>query len=338
LAVQYQSKANLTDITDPLNPISLGGNLTLLITITDNSEPGSGGTADTIAISLYKQNALWFSNNWVTSPPPARTVELALAGGNLQVRGTALAAAAGEGPGGAPITPAALEETMDQAIASWQAAGVAPEQLAALGSVSVQMADIAGPYLGFASWDGIAIDVDAGGHGWDQIDLLTVVTHELGHLLGFEHEEGEGVLAASLPTGVRRLPAALEQDSRAPESEQPEHRPIDGAALHHEQFSGASLVLQSRPAFGPVAPAILPRPAAPGTRPQHPGGKAERGHRFWNWLQGLTPAASEEKNPASYSQQMVDVSFMEPQQGNLLDSILGEGVDIVPRALTVPER
>src|SRR5205814_1521402 len=45
----YTGKANVTDITDPLNPVSLGGNKLLQVQMTDNGEPG---TADTIAITL----------------------------------------------------------------------------------------------------------------------------------------------------------------------------------------------------------------------------------------------------------------------------------------------
>jgi hypothetical protein len=39
------------------------------------------------------------------------------------------------------------------------------------------------------------------------MDLLTVLMHELGHILGFDHEE-EGVMAETLATGTRRSPTA----------------------------------------------------------------------------------------------------------------------------------
>jgi hypothetical protein len=58
---EFNSKANLTDVTDPYNPVPIAGNLTLLATITDNGEPG---TADTIGVTLYdKDGQLLFSNN-----------------------------------------------------------------------------------------------------------------------------------------------------------------------------------------------------------------------------------------------------------------------------------
>ncbi len=48
----FRSKATLTDITDPLNPISLGGNLALQITLTDKGEPGAN---DSIGITLWRR-------------------------------------------------------------------------------------------------------------------------------------------------------------------------------------------------------------------------------------------------------------------------------------------
>ncbi len=74
----FKSKANLTDVTNPLSPVSLGGNLTLQMTLTDKGEPGS---SDTIAVTLWDGSTLVFSSNWSGS----QTMQQVLAGGNLVV-------------------------------------------------------------------------------------------------------------------------------------------------------------------------------------------------------------------------------------------------------------
>jgi hypothetical protein len=73
------AKANVTDITDPLTPISMEGNATLKVTMKDNGEPGN---TDLVAFTLWSNNgALLFSSNW----DGVRTIQQVLDGGNLQV-------------------------------------------------------------------------------------------------------------------------------------------------------------------------------------------------------------------------------------------------------------
>jgi hypothetical protein len=73
-----RSKANLIDITDPLNPIFLGRNLTLQITMTDKGEPGS---SDSIGVTLWGGPKLLFSSEWTGSSTDEKTIE----GGNIVV-------------------------------------------------------------------------------------------------------------------------------------------------------------------------------------------------------------------------------------------------------------
>jgi len=76
----FNGKANIQDVTDPLSPISIDGNATLQVTMTDRGEPGN---TDTIGITVWNKNGgLWFSSNW----NGLRTIEQALAAGNLVVR------------------------------------------------------------------------------------------------------------------------------------------------------------------------------------------------------------------------------------------------------------
>ncbi len=76
---EFTSKANLTDITDPLNPIVLGGNLQIRATLTDCGEPGKN---DQIGITVWDKNTLLFSSNW----DGVETLEQVLEGGNLKVQ------------------------------------------------------------------------------------------------------------------------------------------------------------------------------------------------------------------------------------------------------------
>jgi len=72
-------KANITDITNPLSPVTVDGNATLQVSMTDAGEPGSG---DKIGIIVYnKSGGVWYSSNWNGTS----TVQQTLAGGNLVV-------------------------------------------------------------------------------------------------------------------------------------------------------------------------------------------------------------------------------------------------------------
>ncbi|MDL2122389.1 MAG: matrixin family metalloprotease [Deltaproteobacteria bacterium] len=125
-----------------------------------------------------------------------------------------------------------LAPIVDAAMAHWAATGI---DTTALEAVTLEIVDLPGLILGQTSGETVLIDVDGAGHGWffdptpyddtefrrrngateliavpsspayGDIDLLTVVMHELGHVLGLEHTEQEGLMDASLDAGVRQL-------------------------------------------------------------------------------------------------------------------------------------
>jgi Ca2+-binding RTX toxin-like protein len=122
----------------------------------------------------------------------------------------------------APIFRAVMER--------WTAFGINETMLARLRGVSFQIVDLDGLTLGRAVDDKVFIDIDGAGHGWfidstpyndvefsrvaksksavyGDIDLLTVVMHELGHVLGLEdlNPEAPDMMSSTLDTGFRQL-------------------------------------------------------------------------------------------------------------------------------------
>lgn len=75
----FEGKASIQDITDPAAPISIDGNATLRVTMTD----WRAGLKDSIGITVWNKNGgLWFSSNW----DGTKSLEQLLGGGNLVVR------------------------------------------------------------------------------------------------------------------------------------------------------------------------------------------------------------------------------------------------------------
>jgi hypothetical protein len=154
---------------------------------------------------------------------------------------TATYALAGEST--ATLTQPELNAIAEVAITLWtEALGSADARLALLQDVQVGIDDLAGAQLGRAEGATLLLDINGAGHGWfvdlspedssefrarlaegvvaatpgsaayGRMDLLTVVTHELGHVMGFDHMTAGGlpVMVEELQAGMRYLVAPRE--------------------------------------------------------------------------------------------------------------------------------
>jgi hypothetical protein len=186
--------------------------------MTDNGDPGTWTTPDTIGITLWnKSGGLYFSSNWAVPAGGTvpTTIQQAIAGGNLVVHSNQLLQGS---PLANPQTVEALdvqtvESVLPQAIALWQAAGF---DVTRLWNVNVAVADLPAGDLAYSANNLITLDRTAQGYGWftdathapapGKVDLLTVVMHELGHQLGFDvNPDANDVMGEYLAPGVRRL-------------------------------------------------------------------------------------------------------------------------------------
>jgi len=132
----------------------------------------------------------------------------------------------------AQITQELVEQLGAIAAQRWADAGLSAEQIAALGQITYQVADLGGNHLGAAQGYSITIDDNAGGSGWfvdstplqdeefsgqgtrlssgmSQMDLLTTLMHEQGHILGLldNYQDSSNLMYGFIANGERRLAA-----------------------------------------------------------------------------------------------------------------------------------
>jgi hypothetical protein len=150
-------------------------------------------------------------------------------------------------PGEIHLSQAQLDSVVAAAISQWAAAGASASQLAAMLAVTFTVDDLGGKTIGEQmSATHISIDNDAAGHGWfvdptpndnsefthaqnaagtdlltdpssaaaGHLDLLTTVTHELGHVIGLDDvtdtSSAHDLMYIDLVDGERRLPDATD--------------------------------------------------------------------------------------------------------------------------------
>ncbi len=219
---------------------------TLDVTLVDGYSPQVN---DSVPVMTFDFSADQFDTVNVSNLPLAIAANLLYDPNDLTVLfGAAQMAAdvaSGVSADQSDLTLQQLSPVISQAIDLWAAAGVSPSELSRLRQVQFQVVNLPDAELGMEDGVTVWIDENAAGNGWyvnpapedsqsfggngpggesiaaatspasERMDLLTVVAHELGHLLGLGDDAGDDLMGEYLPAGTRRLPAAPFSNSSA---------------------------------------------------------------------------------------------------------------------------
>ena len=185
-----------------------------MITAHDGQVQGSDGI-DKFRIKVWNAGGVVYDNQAGASDDSQAAT--ALRGGSIVIhkdgKNLLLNAVEGGAEGGSPgLMDSQLSMAVTEAIAYWAKLGVSSQQIQQLQGIKVIPTDLSGNTLGLASesTNYVWIDTDAAGYGWSvtgddglggRVDLLSTLTHEFGHILGYDHD----VLGEDLHLDERHL-------------------------------------------------------------------------------------------------------------------------------------
>lgn len=199
-----------------------------MLTAIDGQLPGGGGK-DKFRIKIFDKinGGIVYDNQIGATDGADPTTELG--GGSIVIHSDNLLAT-DMGPlslsGDEWLQDSELGPLMAAARAGWLATGGNAWDL---GNIDVRVADLEGNAIGLTACGTVWVDGNAAGWGWfvdptpgddcefttpgdqgeqNRMDLLTVLLHEMGHVLGHDHDEG-GVMSETLTAGARRSPDPL---------------------------------------------------------------------------------------------------------------------------------
>lgn len=183
----------------------------------------------------------------------------------------------------ADLNRAVLEAMADAAAERWRATGLTAEQDAALDAIDYRIANLSGDTLGMVENSEVTLDFNGAGHGWfidstpeDDTefnsaggtlrasggpagggqDLLTVLIHEQGHVIGLDAHASDSaeLMYEYLSTGERRLPEDGQADGAIPFSSEGAHyMTASGVDAIDDFYTGdEDTVLNIPGAAGPV--------------------------------------------------------------------------------------
>ncbi len=172
------------------------------------------------------------------------------------------------------ITPGQVRSLLPAAIEAWQAAGLDAADVRDLEGVTIQVGDLGTSILGLEAANVITINQTAAGYDWyvsaspgmgrafgqsgpdgesvaapgsppaGKVDLLTVLEHELGHVLGLSDNDQAGdLMDITLGLGLSRSPDGSDVMTIGGASTNPAvvATRVPQPVLHHGSVSGATM-------------------------------------------------------------------------------------------------